>query len=138
MGVTGTGKNALSLHVLVADDDFFMQRLATILLNSLGHTGVVVDDGEKALAALAKRRFDLVLMDIMMPNMDGLQALASLRKQEQVNGRHQRVIMVTGHAEPTDRARLSAAGADGYVSKPLEIDALERELRRVMSWHPHE
>lgn len=131
---THTEKKQLSsLHVLVADDDFFMQRLATTMLNSLGHTGVVVDDGEKVLAALGKRHFDVVLMDVMMPNMDGLQALSLLRKLEQSTGRHQSVIMVTSHAEPTDRERLKAAGADGYICKPMGIDTLQQELLRVMN-----
>jgi CheY-like chemotaxis protein len=123
------------MHILVADDDFFMQRLAIILLNELGHTGVVVDDGEKVLAALSKRQFDVVLMDVMMPTMDGLQALAAIRRQEQGSGRHQPVIMVTGHAEASDAERLKAAGADGYVTKPVDIDALHTELNRVRMRH---
>lgn len=102
------------------------------MLNNLGHHGVVVDDGEKVLSALAQRQFDMVLMDIMMPNMDGLQTLATLRRQEKNTGRHQRVVMVTSHAEPTDRERLQAAGADGYLCKPLDAAALEQELLRVM------
>jgi two-component system sensor histidine kinase/response regulator len=131
MVTAGHGAKQISLHVLVADDDFFMQRLAITLLSSLGHTGVVVADGEEVLAALEKRRFDVVLMDVVMPNMDGLQALASLRRKEQSSGQHQAVIMVTGHSEPTDRERLHAAGADGYICKPMGLDTLAQELQRV-------
>lgn len=129
---TQTLNKSGALYVLVADDDLMMQRLATMMLNNLGHNGVVVDDGEKVLAALQKRHFDLLLMDVMMPNMDGLQALGLLRKQEQLTGRHQPVIMVTSHSESTDRERLQAAGADGYLSKPLHTLALEQEIQRVM------
>ncbi|MFZ6814314.1 response regulator [Undibacterium sp. Rencai35W] len=120
-----------SLSVLVVDDDYFMQRMAVTVLEALGHTGVVVDDGRKALDCLSKRRFDVVLMDVMMPVMDGLEALAAIRGREHMGSR-QRIIMVTGHAEPTDRMRLEQAGADGYISKPIDIAQLLRELDRVM------
>jgi CheY-like chemotaxis protein len=120
------------LSVLVAEDDEFLQHLTTVLLQELGHTGVIVDDGKKALACLEQRRFDLVLLDIMMPVMDGLAALAAIRRQEQGGVAHQRVIMVTGHSGANDKARLIEAGADGYVAKPLNIHQLEAELERVM------
>lgn len=120
------------LSVLVAEDDEFLQHLTTVLLRDLGHTGVIVGDGKKALACLEQRRFDVVLLDIMMPVMDGLAALAAIRRQEQGSVAHQRVIMVTGHSGANDKARLIEAGADGYIAKPLKTHLLEAELERVM------
>jgi len=118
--------------VLVVEDNIINQRLAVGMLHDLGHTGVVVGDGEKALKCLAKLKFDVVLMDVMMPVMDGLEALAAIRAQEQTQGGHLPVVMATAHAEPGDAARFKRAGADGYVSKPLEIGPLKAELNRVI------
>ena len=81
------------LKVLVAEDNLINQRLVVAMLSTLGHTGVVVGDGEKALKCLAKLKFDVVLMDVMMPNMDGVQALQAIRAQEQTQGGHLPVIM---------------------------------------------
>jgi CheY-like chemotaxis protein len=120
------------LKVLVAEDNTINQRLVIGMLTALGHTGVVVADGEKALKCLAKLTFDVVLMDVMMPNMDGLEALAELRRLEQASGLHLPVIMATAHAEPGDKARFKRAGADGYVAKPIDQDQLQAELTRVV------
>jgi two-component system sensor histidine kinase/response regulator len=120
-----------ALKVLVAEDNIINQRLAIGMLKQLGHTGVIVGDGEKALKCLAQLQFDLVLLDVMMPNMDGLEALAALRAQEQVTGAHMPVIMATAHAEPGDKSKFKQAGADGYVAKPVELDALKAEIQRV-------
>ena len=127
---TKTGKG---LKVLVAEDNIINQRVAVGLLSALGHTGVVVGDGEKALKCLSKLKFDLVLMDVMMPNMDGLEALAAIRETEQASGAHIPVIMATAHCEPGDAARFRRAGADGYLAKPLEVDRLSAEFARVLS-----
>lgn len=120
-----------ALKVLVAEDNIINQRLAVGMLTTLGHTGVVVGDGEKALKCLAKLKFDAVLMDVMMPVMDGLQALAQIREQEQTSGARLPVIMATSHQEPGDAARFRRAGADGYLPKPLELEQLRAELLRV-------
>lgn len=124
-----------ALKVLVAEDNTINQRLVIAMLTTLGHTGVVVGDGEKALKCLSKLTFDVVLMDVMMPNMDGLQALATLRAQEQAQGGHVPIIMVTAHTEPGDKAKFKQAGADGYVAKPLQIGHLCAELDRVLARH---
>jgi len=120
------------LKVLVAEDNIINQRLAVEMLNSMGHTGVVVADGDKALKCLAKLKFDFVLMDVMMPLVDGLQAVAAIREKESRDGGHLPIIMATAHAEPDDRARFRKAGADGYVAKPMEIKLLEMEIARVL------
>ena len=131
--MSNDSKTGKGLKVLVAEDNIINQRVAVGMLSSLGHTGVVVGDGEKALKCLAKLKFDLVLMDVMMPNMDGLEALAAIRAQEQQSGAHLPVIMATAHSEPGDAARFRRSGADGYLSKPLEIDQLRAEFARVLS-----
>lgn len=127
-----TGGPTRALKVLVVEDNIINQRLAVGLLHTLGHTGVVVGDGEKAMKCLAKLKFDVVLMDVMMPVMDGLQALAAIRAQEQSTGGHQPIVMATSHAEPGDAARFKRAGADGYVAKPLDAAALSAEICRVI------
>jgi two-component system sensor histidine kinase TorS len=98
----------------------------------MGHSGVLVTDGEKALKALEAQTFDVALFDVTMPVMGGLEALDALRKRERAGRRKTPVIMVTAHDLPSDRARLIASGADGYVAKPLEREALQAELQRVL------
>jgi two-component system sensor histidine kinase/response regulator len=120
-----------ALKVLVAEDNIINQRLVIALLTSLGHTGVVVGDGAKALKCIAKLQFDAVLMDVMMPEMDGLEALAAIRAHEQIHGGHLPIIMATAHTEPGDAAKFKRAGADGYVAKPVAIGPLQSELMRV-------
>jgi len=129
---TSSVSQAPSLKVLVAEDSIINQRLVIALLTSLGHTGVVVGDGEKAIKCLSKLKFDAVLMDVMMPNLDGLEALATIRAQEQAQGGHLPVIMATAHTEPGDAAKFKRAGADGYLAKPIEIERLKAELSHVV------
>ena len=126
---SGSGR---AFKLLVAEDNIINQRIVIGLLKELGHTGVIVGDGEKALKCLAQLKFDAVLMDVMMPNMDGLQALAALRAKEQAQGGHMPVIMATAHTEPGDKARFKQAGADGYVAKPISLENLAAELSRLL------
>jgi CheY-like chemotaxis protein len=120
-----------ALHVLLAEDHPINQKLASLLLAKMGHTCVLAEDGEQALAQLASQRFDLVLMDVMMPRMDGLTALSHLRTTEGNTGHRTPVLMVTAHAMTGDRERFLAAGADGYVSKPISAALLAQEMARV-------
>jgi CheY-like chemotaxis protein len=124
--------SARPLKVLVADDNPVNQKILITTLKNLGHTGVVVSDGEKVLRCLAQLKFDLVLLDVQMPVMDGLQALAEIRAQEQAGKPHVPVIMVTANDLPDDRLRFERKGADGYVAKPVEPAVLEREIQRVL------
>ncbi len=117
------------LSVLVAEDNAVNQLLATRLLEKRGHRVVMATNGREALEALAKDRFDLVLMDVQMPEMDGLQATRTLREKEKEKGDgfHQPVIALTAHAMKGDQERCLAAGMDGYLTKPigsLELDAV--------------
>ena len=120
------------LRVLVAEDNPINQRVAVAMLRALGHNGVVVGDGEKALRALSQLPFDVVLMDVTMPNCDGMSALAELQERKRQGVRVPPVIMVTAHDLPGDREHFLAAGADGYVAKPMDVAALTAELRRVL------
>ncbi len=121
------------LHVLLAEDHPTNPKLATLMLNKMGHTVVLAEDGGAALRALAEQRFDLVLLDVMMPGMDGLSALTELRRLEANSGTRTPVLMVTAHAMTGDRERFLAAGADGYVSKPISAAALAAEVVRVVT-----
>ena len=121
-----------ALHILLAEDHPINQKLAGLLLTKMGHSFVLAENGLVALEALAKDTFDLVLMDVMMPEMDGQAAVIELRKREADTGRHTPVLMVTAHAMTGDRERFMAGGADGYVSKPISAQALQSEIARVM------
>jgi CheY-like chemotaxis protein len=121
-----------ALRVLVADDNPVNLRVATRVLRDMGHSGVLVTDGEKALKAMEAQAFDVALMDVTMPQLDGVSTVAEIRKREKAGARRTPVIMVTAFDMPSDRARFLAAGADGYLAKPLERAALEAELRRVL------
>jgi PAS domain S-box-containing protein len=117
------------LWVLVAEDNAVNQLLATRLLEKRGHRVVMTANGREALEALAKDKFDLVLMDVQMPEMDGLQATSELRKKEKEKGDgiHQPVIALTAYAMKGDQDRCLAAGMDGYLTKPIapqELDAI--------------
>jgi signal transduction histidine kinase/DNA-binding response OmpR family regulator/HPt (histidine-containing phosphotransfer) domain-containing protein len=111
---------ARSMRVLVAEDNVVNQRVASGLLRKRGHEVTVVGDGRAAVAAIAEGSFDVVLMDVQMPDMDGFEATAEIREREKTTGVHLRVIAMTAHAMTGDRDRCLRAGMDGYVSKPLD------------------
>jgi signal transduction histidine kinase/DNA-binding response OmpR family regulator len=129
------------LSVLLVEDNAVNQRLAARLLEKRGHRVVVAANGWEALAALEKNGFDLVLMDIQMPEMDGIEATAAIRKKEQLSGKHQAVIALTAHAMKGDQERCFLAGMDGYLSKPIraqELDAiLETHIARRREMLPN-
>jgi signal transduction histidine kinase/ActR/RegA family two-component response regulator len=122
-----------ALSVLLVEDHEINRKLAEILLKRMGYRYQTANDGLQALACLAKEPFDVVLMDVMMPEMDGLTALSHLRQEEANTGKHTNVLMVTAHAITGDRERFLAAGADGYVSKPMSQAALQNEIERVLA-----
>jgi two-component system sensor histidine kinase/response regulator len=115
------------LNVLLVEDNAVNQRLAARLLEKRGHRVMVAANGLEALTALEKNAFDLVFMDVQMPEMDGIEATAEIRKKEQLGGKHQAVIALTAHAMKGDEERCLNAGMDGYLSKPIrpsELDAI--------------
>jgi two-component system, sensor histidine kinase and response regulator len=113
-----------SLHVLLAEDNIVNQAVASKLLTRRGHVVTVVKNGREALAALDRDTFDLVLMDVQMPEMDGLEATAEIRQRELKTGAHLRIVAMTAHVMPADRERCIAAGMDGYLSKPIDARTL--------------
>jgi CheY-like chemotaxis protein len=117
--------------VLVAEDNPVNQLLMRRLLERLGCAVTVVGDGEKALAALAGEAFDVVLMDVQMPELDGLQATAELRRRELSSGGRVPVIALTAHAMAEDRERCLAAGMDGHLVKPVDWLELRRTLAGI-------
>jgi len=122
-----------SLRVLLAEDNAVNQRLAVRLLEKRGHRVVLVSNGRDALAAMGKESYDLVLMDVQMPEMDGLEATRALREKEKKNGAHQTVIALTAHAMKGDREKCLAAGMDGYISKPIRPQELDDVLENFVA-----
>ena len=110
------------LSILLAEDTPVNQRLAVVLLEDRGHTVVVANDGREALDILDRESFDLILMDVQMPRMDGFQATAAIRAGEAGTSRHIPIFAMTAHAMKGDRERCLAAGMDGYISKPIRAE----------------
>jgi len=123
---------AAFLHVLLAEDNLVNQRLATRLLEKRGHRVVIAGNGREAVLALEKETFDLVLMDVQMPEMDGFQATGAIREKEKGTEIHQEVIALTAHAMTGDRERCLAAGMDGYLSKPIRPQELDDLLQKYV------
>jgi CheY-like chemotaxis protein len=121
-GVTGTVIR--SARVLVAEDNLVNQLVAVGLLTRRGHTVTVANNGREALAALARDPFDVVLMDVQMPEMGGFEATTLIRLRERESGGHQRIVAMTAHAMTGDRERCLAAGMDDYLSKPIDARTL--------------
>jgi two-component system, sensor histidine kinase and response regulator len=115
------------LRILVAEDNLVNRKLVTRLLQKRGHRIAAVDNGRAAVASVAsatEKRFDLVLMDVQMPEMNGLEAAAAIRTQEEGRGTHVPIIALTAHAMQGDRERCLAAGMDGYLAKPIDVEEL--------------
>jgi CheY-like chemotaxis protein/HPt (histidine-containing phosphotransfer) domain-containing protein len=117
------------LRVLLAEDNAVNQKLVLRLLEGQGHEVVLAGDGREALAALERGSFDVVLMDVQMPEVDGFEATAALRQREQGSGRHTPVLALTAHALKGDRERCLGAGMDGYLAKPIRSEELFQALR---------
>jgi two-component system sensor histidine kinase/response regulator len=128
----GDGRCARRLHILLVDDNPFNQKVATLKLTKHGHAVDVAGSGQEALAVLACQAYDLVFMDMQMPDMDGLEATAALRAQEQRSGRHVPVLAMTADVRGDIRERCLAAGMDGYVAKPIQDSELWQEIERVL------
>ncbi len=135
-GEVPTPRTAAATHrplcILVAEDSLVNQTLAVRLLERQGHTAVVASNGSEALAALEKQPFDVVLMDVQMPGMDGFEATEAIRVQEQATGAHIPIIAMTAHVMQGDRERCLEAGMDDYVSKPIHSEELFQTIARLV------
>ena len=120
-------------RILLAEDNAVNQTLAVRLLEKRGYVVSVAGDGRAAVAALEKDSFDLVLMDIQMPGMDGFEATAAIRKKEERTGGHLPIIAMTAHALKADQDRCVAAGMDGYVSKPIRTAELFSAIEGLLA-----
>ena len=112
------------LQILVAEDNLTNQQLVRLLLEQVGHEVTVVLNGREAVTSSAARRFDVILMDVQMPEMDGFEATAAIRQRERDTGVHVPIVAMTAHAMAGDRERCLAEGMDAYLSKPLRPEDL--------------
>jgi PAS domain S-box-containing protein len=119
------------LKVLVAEDNATNQKLLVELLKQRGDRIVLAGDGREAVEQFEREQFDVVLMDIQMPEMSGLEATAAIRERERARGGHVPIVAMTAHAMAGDRERCLAAGMDGYVSKPIRADELFATMDRL-------
>jgi len=122
------------LRILLAEDNAVNQKLASRLLEKGGYTVVVTANGREALEALGRQEFDLVLMDVQMPEMDGFAATAAIRAEEDRKGTHIPIIAMTAHAMTGDRERCLAAGMDGYISKPIQAKELFEAIEGLVAY----
>ncbi|MCH5374361.1 MAG: response regulator [Planctomycetes bacterium] len=120
------------LRVLLAEDSYVNQRLATALLGKQGHEVVVAGNGREAVQLAAADNFDLVLMDVQMPEMDGFEATRQIRQRETETGGHVPIVALTAHAMKGDRERCIEVGMDGYVSKPVRAQELFETMEDVL------
>jgi two-component system, sensor histidine kinase and response regulator len=121
-----------ALNILVADDSRINQRVASRLLEKRGHRVALALNGREVLALLETQTFDLILMDVQMPIMSGVEATVEIRRREE-NGRHHALIYaLTANAMKGDRERYISAGMDGYLAKPIQVDELDKVLREIV------
>jgi len=120
-------------RILLAEDNAINQKIAVRILEKAGHEVTVANNGQEVLSALEKKKFDLILMDVQMPEMDGYQATASIREKEKKSGAHIPIIAMTAHAMKGDRERCLDSGMDDYIAKPLKPNEILETIERLMT-----
>ena len=123
---------ARSLRILVAEDNPVNQAVVVRMLEKMGHTLTIAHNGNQALSMLGSAVFDLVLMDVQMPEMDGLTATRRIRENEKATGSHIPIVAMTAHAMKGDRERCLQAGMDGYITKPLSSHGIEETIADIL------
>ncbi|MEK7277737.1 MAG: response regulator, partial [Chloroflexota bacterium] len=118
------------LHILMAEDNSINRDVTAKMLEKHGWRLTAVEDGQTAVAKALESAFDLILMDVQMPQIDGLSAIAAIREHERATGGHVPVVVVTAYAMPGDRERCLAAGADEYLAKPFKASRLYEIVER--------
>jgi signal transduction histidine kinase/ActR/RegA family two-component response regulator len=121
-----------SLQILLVEDNPINEKLAVRLLEKHGHEVILARNGQEAVQQLESESFDLVLMDVQMPEMDGLQATRAIRERERITGAHLPIVAMTAYAIQGDQERCLAAGMDGYISKPINFKELFEVVHTVL------
>ncbi|MEE2936273.1 MAG: response regulator, partial [Planctomycetota bacterium] len=121
--------DAVRLRILVAEDSLPNQKLAVAMISKLGHEAVLANNGREAVVLATTQKFDLIFMDIQMPEMNGFEAVRNIREKE--IGTRVPIIALTANAMHGDRERCLAAGMDGYLSKPIRLPHLEQAVKEV-------
>jgi CheY-like chemotaxis protein len=121
------------LRILLVEDNPINQKVAQRLLEKAGHNVTVANNGREALDIIGREKFGLVLMDIQMPEMDGLEATVAIRENERQSGGHLPIVALTAHAMKGDRERCLEAGMDGYVTKPVVQQVLFQTMADVLA-----
>lgn len=124
------------LHILLAEDDEVNRHLFLELLNRIGHTLETAENGREAVAKWEQKVFDIILMDVQMPEMDGIEAMRIIREHERGTGCHIPIIALTAHSQREDQENFLHQGFDGYVSKPMKFKVLNEEIRRCFEERP--
>ncbi len=119
-----------TLQILLVEDNPVNQTVGLRMLQKMGHVAVLAKDGKEALEQIAQKKFDLVLMDVQMPEMDGLTATQHIRESEKLSGMHLPIVAMTARAMRGDRETCLAAGMDGYISKPIALEELKAAIER--------
>ena len=122
-------------RILIVDDNRINLKKMQMSTRALGHDSELAENGNLALDKLGKGSFDVVLLDLVMPEMDGFEATAVIRVKEKQTGEHVPIIAMTAHAMKGDRERCIDAGMDGYVSKPIRLEPLFETLGTVLKKH---
>jgi CheY-like chemotaxis protein len=123
-----------ALRILLAEDNLVNQKVAARVLERRGHRVTLANNGAEAVTLCVRDTFDLILMDIQMPELDGYEATTAIRELERQTGAHIRIVAMTAHAMTGDKERCLAAGMDGYISKPIHLEEL---LQKVEQFGPH-
>jgi CheY-like chemotaxis protein len=128
----GAATSSDPLSILLVEDHPVNRKLAVLILERQGHQVTSAENGREALAVLEQRSFDLILMDVQMPEMDGLEATRAIRSSEAASGSRVPIIAMTANAMSGDRQMCIDAGMDGYVAKPVKREVMFAEINRIL------